>query len=353
MVRSILCLLACVCMAMPVFAEDEPKKDDKKSKKQSRWGKQEEPPKATAPAAEITDPGADKIRIGTWNIENFGSRGRRDQDVDAIASYIKELKVDLLGLQEINGATPLTKLTKHLGPDWSYLIGSTGKFGRKQIGVGFLWNTKRLKLVQAEELLELPRRKGKLYLFHRKPVVGVFKAVQGGLDFRAVVVHFKAGKLNQGRKWQASSNKRQAETEILGAHIEALLKKDGEDQDLIVMGDYNHDPSYPCAKVFSKYVTYQKPVTAHHSIFYFNEQIDHFANSKGLDEEIVKGSCHVRYGKYEEDRKKWKKVYSDHIPVTIDLLSKDNDEATFSPIKDEQKLVPGKAKVEAPKKDPE
>jgi hypothetical protein len=52
-------------------------------------------------------PGLQPLRIGAWNLEHFGRRSdppRTDEDVQAIADYIRELDVQVLAVSEINGA---------------------------------------------------------------------------------------------------------------------------------------------------------------------------------------------------------------------------------------------------------
>lgn len=302
-----------------------------------------------APSALADGPAEGRIRVGTWNIENFGKRRtpRSDEDVAAMAAFVKELGVDVLALQEINGTAPLHRLLKALGPDYDFVLGTTGTFKTGQIGVGFLWNTKRVKLLQAEELLDLPSKTpGGDWIFHRKPVIGTFRTVATGFDFRAVAVHLKAGRLNTGERWQRNVNKRNAEVTELATRLEALLTKSNEDQDLLILGDFNHDPSYPSYKALAKRFQYLKPATKHRSITYFDEQIDHVAISKGLEEEVVAGSLKIWFERHDADPKAYKKRYSDHIPVTVDLdASKDRDpEATFEKPGLNQALEPASKK---------
>jgi len=303
--------------------------------------------------AQADGPAEGQIRVGTWNIENLGKRRtpRSDEDMAAMAAFIKELGVDVLALQEINGTAPLHRLMKALGEDYQFVLGTTGTFKTGQIGVGFLWNTKRVKLLQAEELLDLPSKTpGGDWIFHRKPVVGTFKTVATGFDFRAVVVHLKAGRLNTGENWQRNVNKRNAEVEELGKRLEALLAKSGEDQDLLILGDFNHDPSYPSAKALAKRFEYLKPAEKHRSITYFDEQIDHLVISKGLKEEVVPGSLKIWFKRHDADPKAYKARYSDHIPVTVDLdASTDRDpEATFAKPGLNQALEPAGKKAPRP-----
>lgn len=305
--------------------------------------------------AQAQGPAEGQIRVGTWNIENLGKRkpARSDEDMAAVAAFIKEIGADVLALQEINGPAPLKRLMKALGEDYEFVLGTTGTFKTGQIGVGFLWNTKRVELLQAEELLDLPSKtEADDWIFHRKPVIGTFKTKATGFDFRAVVVHLKAGRLNTGTRWQTNVTKRSAEVAKLAERLEGLLSKEGEDQDLLILGDFNHDPSYPSYKALAKRFEYLKPATKHRSITYFDEQIDHVAVAKGLKEEVVAGSLKIWFERHDKDPKAYKARYSDHIPLTVDLdASKDRDpEATFQKPGLNQELKPAsKAADKTPK----
>lgn len=277
-----------------------------------------------------------RIRIGTWNIENFGGRREKREDADyaRIADYIKnDLKVDVLALQEINGVEPLQRLTKSMGSNWSFLVGSSGKIGRtktsRQIGVAFLYDTTKVELLHAHELNELPRKSSEgHWIFHRVPLVATFRHKSGGIDFRAVSVHFKAGRLNLKRSAKDSA-KRQAEVTFLTQRLKDLLAAEGEDQDLIVLGDYNSDPSYPAWKTMAEHFQMVEPVEKHQSIVWFEEQIDHAALSKGkgLSEELVASSVRIRSELFKKlGKDEWKAKYSDHIPLVLELdASRDRD----------------------------
>lgn len=306
----------------------------------------------TAPALAQEQAAQPRLRIGTWNIENFGGRRekREDADFERIGDFIKnDLKVDVLALQEINGVEPLQRLTKVMGSNWSFLIGSSGKIGRtkasRQIGVAFLYDTTKVELLHAHELNELPRKSSEGdWIFHRVPLVATFRHKSGGIDFRAVSVHFKAGRLNLKRSAKDSA-KRQAEVTFLAKRLQDLLAREGEDQDLIVLGDYNSDPSYPAWKKFAEHFHMVEPVEKHQTIVYFEEQIDHAALSKGkgLTEELVPNSVRIRSELFKKlGKDEWKAKYSDHIPLVLELdASRDRDPDARFTAPDDHLVKPG------------
>ena len=132
--------------------------------------------------AQTTRPDRDHIRVGTWNLEKLGSRepARTEEDYKKIAGLIQHIGVDVLAVQEVNGAPPLRRLRTHLGKTWQFVIGTSGGFRGQEtrISVGLLWNTLRVQLRQCEEMLEFSRRSNGLPIFHRLPVCAVFAAVR-------------------------------------------------------------------------------------------------------------------------------------------------------------------------------
>ena len=73
----------------------------------------------SAQVAATTRPELKPLRLGAWNLERFGSRNdppRTQEDMQAIADYIRDLGVQVMAVCEINGEDPLEDLTKRIGP---------------------------------------------------------------------------------------------------------------------------------------------------------------------------------------------------------------------------------------------
>jgi endonuclease/exonuclease/phosphatase family metal-dependent hydrolase len=310
-------------------------------------------PAATAAASAQTP--AATLRLGSWNLEHFGARdkyrdrdndlpNRTDAEVEALARFIIELGVDVLALQEVDGAAAMTRLLDLLGADYAFTLGTTGGFKGTFIRVGFLWNRRKVTLLQCEEMTDFPSREGGLAVFHRKPVNAVFRVVYegaglgAGLDFRAITVHLMA---SRGRQNEA---KRTTEVTILRRYIERLRADAQEDQDIVVLGDFNHSYGAPAHRAFTEGDTVQYAVgPPTPTIIWFAEPIDHIALTPGIRDEVVAGSFRVHNQRVdftsgdraglEAARQAWRQTYSDHFPVTIDLrATPDNDPvATFAP----------------------
>ncbi len=274
------------------------------------------------------------LRIGAWNLEHLGSRTepkRTNEDLDALAAKIRDLGVSVLAVSEVNGWRTLRDLARRIGPEWDGVLGRSGYLGGKppkQIGIGFLWDTRRVELLEASDWKALPRRRDGLPVFHRVPVTACFRAVGGGPDFRLVAVHLKAG------FEPADTQKRSVELSEIKKRIDTLLATPGEDADIAVLGDFNHCPASPelailTRKNFASYLASDPPEP---SIIHFDQQIDHIVPLSGF-REIRKATFEVVDDEGNRDKTAWRTRYSDHYPVVVELDPgpDDDPEATFSP----------------------
>jgi len=278
----------------------------------------------SAQQAAVSRPGLKPLRLGAWNLEHFGSRNdppRTDQDVQAIADYIRNLDVQVLAVCEINGEKPLRDLVKRIGPAWKFVLGTSGHVGQEgQVAVGVLWDSARVEMLGAGELSELSGQSASGFIFHRAPVIAAFRDRAGGPDFRVLAVHFKAGRTPE------DFDRRTAEGRSLRGYLEKLVAGGKEDDDILVLGDFNHDPSAGEAE------TWKEGGFAHfltgrgRSIIHFDRQIDH-AVPLGAFEEVCESSFTVHNRDGLRDTKKWRNTYSDHFPVTVDLEAVPDDDA--------------------------
>jgi endonuclease/exonuclease/phosphatase family metal-dependent hydrolase len=277
----------------------------------------------SARQAAVSRPELRPLRIGAWNLEHFGSRNdppRTDEDMQAIADFIRDLDVQVLAVSEINGEKPLKELINRIGPAWKFVLGTTGQVGQEgQVALGVLWDDSRLEMLGAGELSELSGQSASGLIFHRAPVVAAFRDRAGGPDFRVVSVHFKAGRTPE------DFDRRTEEGKSLRGYLEKLVTDDKEDNDIVVLGDFNHDPSAGEADAwkdggFAKFLTGRG-----RSIIHFDRQIDH-AVPLGTFEEIREGSFTVHNRDGLRDAKKWRNTYSDHFPVTVELEAVPDDD---------------------------
>lgn len=287
---------------------------------------------AALPAQEVVP-----LKIGTWNIEFLGAdpKYRRDtpprteSDYLAIGSYIRNLGVAVLGVQEICGQAPLDKVAKAIGPTWRAVLGTSGQWtdGKTQQGVGFLYNSAQLQLLHCEELLDFPSERDGVNVFHRKPVTACLRHFGTGADFRIVVVHLKAGRKDRDQQ------KRRAEAQTLREWIDRLQKDADEDQDIVILGDFNCTYGDAPEQILEEggAMQYLDQQTPSPTILWFDTPIDQFAVARGFAE--LQRDSYVAHGVTgEKQREAYRRTFSDHFACTavLQLQGDDDPKATFS-----------------------
>ncbi len=297
------------------------------------------------PAQTPTD--ALTIRIGTWNLEFLGAEGnyrnnlppRDDQDFAKIGQKVKNLGVAVLAVQEICGPEPLRKVAAGAGESWRFVLGTSGAWddGKTSQQIGFLYDSAVVDLLFAEELLQLPREKDGVPIFHRVPVTAAFKVKATGFDFRATTVHLKAGQK------APDEQKRRLEATELRGWFEQLQGANGEDADRVLLGDFNSTYGAEPETILEKdhLLTYLHTKAPTPTIMHFPEPIDQIVVGPGFGEVRADSfTVHGDYGELSKDA--WRKIYSDHYPVTIDVVAAfdEDPDATFAHGGDDRSLPP-------------
>lgn len=256
------------------------------------------------------------LRLGAWNLEHFGSRNdppRTEADVQAMADFIRGLGVQVLAVCEINGEKPLKDLVKRIGPDWKFVLGTSGHVGDEgRVAPGVIWDNSRVEMLGAGELSELAGRSASGLIFHRQPVVAAFRDRAGGPDFRVISVHLKAGRTPE------DFERREAEATALRGYLQKVVSDTGEDDDVIIMGDFNHCHTAQEAVIWREGAFADFLTGRGRSIIHFDRQIDQ-AVPLGTFEEIKQTSLTIHNKEGLRDTKKWRNTYSDHFPITVDL----------------------------------
>ena len=276
------------------------------------------------------------FKVGTWNLEFLGAGGnfrnnlpnRDDRDLALLGRKVRELGVVALAVQEVNDEATLRKVAAATGPTWDCLLGTSGEWDDKKTAqrIGFLWDTAAVELVHCEELLQLPREFEGKPIFHRVPVTGVFRHVGTRADFRLVTVHLKAGRKPDDEQ------KRRGESTLLAQWLDGLAQTQGEDQDVVLLGDFNctygTQPQQALeASKLRRWLAHAAPTP---TIMHFPEPIDQVVVADACAE-VQRGSLAVDGDFDGMDKDAWRKVYSDHFPVTVTLRTTgDDDAATFA-----------------------
>lgn len=266
---------------------------------------------------------ASTVRIGTWNLEFCGAPGanlrhdvppRDEADYARIGARVRDLAVAVLAVQEINDLGTLQKIANGAGVSWRALLGTTGTWddGKTAQSIGFLYDSDVVDLLGAEELLQLPRERDGVPIFHRVPVTAWFRVKATGFDFRLVTVHLKAGQK------ELDANKRRLEAGTLHDWLQQLRNAANEDQDFVLLGDFNSSYGSDPERVLEagdvvRYVEQPRPTP---TIQHFAEPIDQIAAGPGFAE-LQRGSYTVHGDTGGLEAPAWRKIYSDHFPVTV------------------------------------
>lgn len=174
------------------------------------------------------------LNIATWNIREFGKKPRSEAAIHYVAEILGQF--DLIGLVELrDNLADLGRVLKILGPYWravySDMIPDAG--GNRE-RVAYLYDKRAVTFNGLAAEANAPRqKKGFEYLpeksFWRSPYLASFKS--GNFDFVVLTTHVR---------WGKSAQARTEELEMLADWIEGKRRdKFGEDQDIIVMGDFN------------------------------------------------------------------------------------------------------------------
>lgn len=176
----------------------------------------------------------DRLRIGTFNIQNFGSKKVHDSEVlTQIVSIVVAL--DVLAIQEVSDKdgkamadfnTALAATGQHLQLLVSERTGRQPDDRSSQEQYAFVFNTDRVQLLESPMLYDDSQD-----LFQREPYVAHFKARNGNFSFVLINIHTQPEK---------------AVAEIGALHDVmqwAKTKFPGED-DFIALGDFNGSCSY-------------------------------------------------------------------------------------------------------------
>lgn len=162
------------------------------------------------------------MKLATWNIRIFSNTSRDDDELRAICNIAKDY--DFLAIVELRDEQILqrmvTMLNDEFGRSYVYEFSPAVDIER----YAFLYDPSFITCVQA----------GQLYpddFFFRKPYYATFKA--GNFDFTIIVIHII---------WGDSVSQRRAEINRLADVYTAIQDSDPNENDVILVGDFNRDP---------------------------------------------------------------------------------------------------------------
>jgi endonuclease/exonuclease/phosphatase family metal-dependent hydrolase len=205
-------------------------------------------------------------RIGTWNLENLfrpgsGSGSPTDADVygaklDALATTIDRLQVDVLAVQEVGDPRALTDLVQRLAGDWHTALADPDSRG---IRTGLV---SRPDLTMVEQVRAFPDLLAPVQVDDRgTTITGLGRpALRGrvrleGRDVDVVSVHLKSKLLSfpdgrfsprdedeRARYAVYALHRRAAEAGGVRTRVTGLLGDQGDQRAVVVAGDLNDEP---------------------------------------------------------------------------------------------------------------
>jgi endonuclease/exonuclease/phosphatase family metal-dependent hydrolase len=160
---------------------------------------------------------ADALRVVTWNLRHFEGDPEK-HDLDRLVDQLEALDADIVAVQEIEDPGALAELL----PRWELAISEHGGRGHQKVGV--LYDPATV------EALDEPREHRRLTMKGRvRPGYSLhLRGREAGPDLFVFVVHLKAmpkGHALRREQWR-----------LLQAELRPLVERDG---DVIVLGDFN------------------------------------------------------------------------------------------------------------------
>ena len=174
------------------------------------------------------------INVAVWNVREFGKVRRTLPAIHYIAEILGQF--DLVALVELRkNLDDLGRVAPFLGPTWDIVYSDWMEdAGGNDERIAFLFDRRAVTFNGLAAEIDATRLKtGNEWLaqksFWRAPYMASFRS--GNFDFIVIATH---------TRWGDSTAARQAELQLLADWIDVRFKSEFvEDNDLIVMGDFN------------------------------------------------------------------------------------------------------------------
>lgn len=254
---------------------------------------------------------ADRLEIATWNIENFPKAG--NQTINDVAQIIKDLDIDLIGVQEIASVRSFNELLNQLDGWQGVLSNDTYGNGNYQ-KTAILYKTDFISISAVKNIFENDG-----YAFPRPPLEAYvqIKDLEGvKFDFNMIVLHLKAsgGSENEARRKEAIKD--------LTQYIKSEIAQ-GVDPDFVVLGDWNDaltdtgstNVFLPMLNDPQTFMFLTEKLTNQFSYISntFKSLIDHIMITADAQTEYGQGECKVLY--LDRQYLSYPNNVSDHRPV--------------------------------------
>lgn len=266
----------------------------------------------------------DTITIATFNIEWLGDgvddkKERNDTDYQNVAKVISMTNADIIAVQEIENGKALQRVLKYL-PNYTFSIPQTDY----PQNVAYIYNKNiDFKLIGQYSNLEVKKNRTRPgYLAYVK---------KGNFDFYMMNVHLKSTSRydSTDELRQESYILRSEQSIVLNNWIDSVMKVEQE-QDFIILGDFNDNPS-------RGQKSYVKDLSRNIKLQFLTTNLQSCKNPKwdNIDHIVITLSAHKRLiptsvtniNYYQALGTEFAKTISDHCPVvaTFEITSDDND----------------------------
>lgn len=226
-----------------------------------------------------------ELKLATWNIRILSDNSRDDAELQKIAQTLMDY--DFVAISELRDEKVLKRLQKILsesGAEYGYLmsepVGQSGSSYRERYA--FLYYKGLVSVVKDGELY--PDAADGEDDFVRNPYWATFRA--GKFDFSVIAVHVV---------WGDRVADRRAEVMELAEVYEYVQKANGAEDDVLLVGDFNRDPSDTIAysnlmALPSMTQLFQLPQKSHirdsslyDNIFFQTDYVTEYLGSSGID----------------------------------------------------------------------
>ena len=259
-------------------------------------------------------PTESELRIASWNIRVFSDGSRDDEELAAITDVLVEY--DFIAVVELRDETVLERtqaMLSLMGREYNYVISEPVGRGVKE-RYAFLFDSELVDVIEPGELFPDPND-----VFIREPYFATFRADK--FDFTAIAVHVI---------WGKSVAQRRSELKELAEVFQKVQASDPTEQDVLLMGDFNRDPSDtkgygPLLSIPTMEYLFELPEKSHikdsslyDNIFFQGNYVTEFTGERGIDrfDEMY----------FDNDDDAALKAVSDHRPVWAEFYTHIDDD---------------------------
>ena len=277
---------------------------------------------------ELSPKSSSQIKIGTFNIENFGTSQLEKPEVMATLADIA-MSFDVLAVQEISAKNGnalndlVTKMNEADEDRFDYLVSpllgkDPSKKGSDTEQFGFIYDTKRIELADKEHLGFVVSAKKFGKMFNRLPVVSSFKVSSSlssnPFSFSLVTFHNVPDK--ERKRWEE-------ETANIRFVLEDVRKVLATEDDIILLGDFNASADKIQSSLSSLKEEFVTAITLEKTNVKQTKSYDNLVFAKKATTEFIEGKVFD----FSEVCKKYDAQLddvSDHFPVVATFGIEEN-----------------------------